>query len=129
MINANELRIGNYCRDNQSGEWLLVDEIVKSESGKHVIGFYVINRDKYPLPDGWQAEPIPVTPEILEKAWFDKETELVWCHKGGGSSIRLTGGRYFYYFKGTGNLRVVEYVHEIQNIYHSLHSEELKIEL
>lgn len=66
MIKNTELRLGNYVQDTVSGEWMIVDELGKS------VGATLINRDKYPLPDGWQMGYIPLTPEVMKKCGFKK---------------------------------------------------------
>ena len=75
-MKANELRIGNYLQD-QNGNILLVIHI-STES----IQTTVLDRIKYPLPNGWQMEPIPLTPEILEKCGFGKDDESYFNEAG-----------------------------------------------
>ena len=66
MIKANDLRIGNYVMDRVSGEWMVTTKTGKS------IGATVINRDKDPLPDGWEMVGIELTPEIWKKLGFEQ---------------------------------------------------------
>lgn len=135
MINANEFRIGNYCKDNLSGEWLLVDEIIKSENGNHVIGFFVVNREKYPLPNGWQAEPINLTPEILEKAGFLmlSKNEFVFNRYSVRKEKRLDNPVWEVYLLGNDAtfhwFRNIKHLHQLQNLYFALTGTELNIQL
>lgn len=139
-MKANELRIGNYLQD-QNGNILLVIHI-STES----IQTTVLDRSKYPLPNGWQMEPIPLTPEILEKCGF-------WYKPGGISGADMWQGMGFWYrvkelpnqeFLLRGDfsrkkpiaLKLVgwfnsniEYIHQLQNLYFSLTGEELEVKL
>ena len=144
LIKAEEFRVGNLCMDKLTGEWLSVDEIKRNEKDEHIVIFYVINRDKYPLPAGWQVAPIPLTPEILEKAgfsdggfsvdanWYYKlinlpsnwmsvtyELNLFTTEEENKYGVNLET-QYFGYFK---------YLHQLQNLYFALTGEELPIEL
>lgn len=53
-INPRSLRLGNLFRSNL-GDLLKVDLL--EEDG---VSFYVIDRTRFPLPEGWYAEPIPL---------------------------------------------------------------------
>ena len=76
-------------------------------------------------------EPIPLTPEILEKAGFTNEDKL---HAGANTWWKEGMGEYlsFYYdgflkYELTG--RSVKYLHQLQNLYFALTGEELEIKL
>lgn len=62
MIDVKELRIGNYLRDKKTGALLIVDEITDDK-----FGVTVLDRSHYPLPEGWQAEGVSLTPDVLSK--------------------------------------------------------------
>lgn len=143
-MEAKELRKGNYVQDVVSGEWMIIDEIGEN------IGAVIINRDKYPLPEGWQMGPIPLTPEILEKAGFYQlphftvnngwhldigrdrvitvacvgtPNEMIFlCEEDKPKVKNINVLRNFDYDGKT-------YLHQLQNIVHSITSKELKIEL
>jgi hypothetical protein len=70
-INVRELRLGNLFRDKVSGELLIVTLLDDSPSdlGGKVV-FEVCDVEKYPLPEGWEAEPIPLSAEWLLENQF-----------------------------------------------------------
>lgn len=133
MIEPTKIRIGNYCRDKVSGELLLVDEIVKGESGMHHVGFFVINRDKYPLPKGWEAEYVPlVTHDVLFKCGFDHyhenpRLENFYVNKQSYYPFFIYSTRNVCYMLNE-NVEI-KYLHQLQNLFFALTGEELKIEL
>lgn len=121
-MEARELRIGNYAQD-QKGNLL---KVIALNEIYHT--FSVIDRSKYPLPDGWQAEPIPLSGYDLGELGF----------------VRLAGKEGFFYKKG--NIEIadisgcfiilhgvdnrfatpVKYVHELQNLFFDLVGYDLK---
>ena len=131
-MEARELRIGSLLKDNLTGEWLRVTDLSEN------IVAEVINRDKYPLPDGWQMAPIPLTPEILEKAGFimkdegylltlDTVVEInqICIEYDWSVSIGDVNANGFF----ASNIGICKYVHQLQNIIFSLTGEELIIKL
>jgi hypothetical protein len=115
MIKANELRLNNY--------FLFKGEAKKV---KHIWPYGV----GIPTEEGedWtqvleieEIEPIPLTPEIFEKAGFDD---------AGFNSYHL--GSYVwkdnYLDFGTWGARC-EYLHQLQNLYFALTGEELTLDL
>jgi len=131
-MNPTHLRIGNIVRDKISGDLLRITELNET-----TVGATVINRDKYPLPDGWEMEPIPLTPEILVKYGFKK--------------FNLSSGHYFqldfnnkeaflfderlsYGIMGIANFEWsacdhIHHLHQLQNLYFALTGEELNYTL
>ena len=129
-MRASEFRIGNYLRDKLTGELLSLIELSENK-----YGFYVINRAKYPLHDGWEAEPIPLTEEWLLKFHSNDEIE---------KSVRFPNEitiydrflfiwkeAYKYWYVVTSNhkeyLTKIEFVHEYQNFIFALTDTELII--
>jgi hypothetical protein len=121
MIKETDLRIGNLCQDNKSKELLKVSSL----SDEQQVIFTVVDRTKYPLPDGWQAEYIPLSPEWLEKFGFEKIGDWYQIRKLGGAHCLNYSIKHSAYsisndgyendevgFKG--NL----FVHQLQNIYY-----------
>lgn len=132
LIKAGDLRIGNLCMDKLTGEWLLVDEIRKNEKDEHIVWFYVINRDKYPLPDGWQAEYITLTPGILKKFGFEyDDSENVFTFKDFIIDFSIHDGVISYNGERLFDENITETfpLHRIQNLYFALTNEELTINL
>lgn len=129
MINTTDIRRGNLFIDNLKKRILVVDEITADS-----ILFDFLNAPFTALPDGWQAEPIPLTPEVLVKCGFVK--------------LKLDNG--FYYEKYLNNKETllfsdnilsygilgasqyewsacdhIQSLHQLMNLYHALTGEEL----
>ncbi len=122
-MKVEELRIGNLLRDKVTKTELRVIKLTEQD-----IVTYVIDRSMFPLLDGWGAEPIPLTEEWKLKFGFEK-TE--WDNF---NSYRLIIGNndYAIVLYSDGNCEVgdiitckIEYVHQLQNLYFALKSEEL----
>jgi len=122
-MKVEELRIGNLLRDKVTKTELRVIKLTEQD-----IITYVIDRSMFPLLDGWGAEPIPLTEEWKLKFGFEK-TE--WDNF---NSYRLIIGNndYAIVLYSDGNCEVgdiitckIEYVHQLQNLYFALKSEEL----
>lgn len=99
MIPANELRIGNWVKISQH-----------QTTVSHIMG----DEDFF--------EPIPLTPQILEKCWFRLHKDLVYIYKH-HARIRITKQLELLL---DGNLWVeLKYLHQLQNLYFALTGEEL----
>lgn len=113
MIQANELRIGNWVYQNQRNDFVRIDggDIWNIQSN------IITEKD---------IKPIPLTPEILEKAGF-KESLISkdYIYKG-FMMLHKTEG---YMCSPFDFMKKVTYVHELQNLYFALTGEELNIEL
>lgn len=75
-------------------------------------------------------QPIPLTPEILEKCGFEKMMrENDYIFNGFRiTHVHLTGN--FCYGLGNGNNPpAMKYLHQLQNLYYSLTGEELNVQL
>lgn len=119
MIQANELRIGNWLIDIKFGSYIRF---------KSFFGLCNVEAN----PDLYN--PIPLTPEILEKAGFELRKEY-------GTSIEIDYKLYPLYvkFEHNGGLLItiheysscshVKYLHQLQNLYFALTGEELQIDL
>jgi hypothetical protein len=113
MIPASELRIGNYLN-------------IHGDPAPIQIGWFYLIAKGDELPP---HEPIPLTPEILEKAGFvyDKITHykniLMLAEGDNGFDVWV---KHF----GEGNrINAVKHLHQLQNLYFALTGEELNIEL
>jgi len=151
-MKANELRIGNYLQD-QNGNTLVVVHL-SNES----IGATVVDRAKYPLPDGWQMQPIEINSYILENCGFelydnytdDSFVDFIF------ESYRIWKSKYIYiaihnnqeggYDLGLSrqlqetiqideidsdsiNITSLKYLHQLQNLYYSITGKELKVKI
>lgn len=111
MIQANELRLGNYL--------LFYGEPAPIKAG-------AINAfDRHLIDVIRHIQPIPLTPEILEKCGF-KKMEYGYV---------LNDNYWYLSFKYQFNIaefritKPIEYVHQLQNVIYSLTGEELTINL
>lgn len=124
MLKANELRIGNWidCR-NFNG------------TGKTIRTEFHLDLIKYTH----FFDPIPLTPEILEKCGFVKIDDAVYGNK---YFIEIGGSKYAIYISSNGNCMVgivyidlpdnvynftwhISSLHQLQNLFFALTGEEL----
>ena len=119
MIQASELRIGNWMKRDTQPEGFQIDSS----------SFLIVERH----PELY--EPIPITSEILEQCGLEKDKyppANVWSD---GSVIvfykepkdcEILEGFYTTYWHSAVRL---EYLHQLQNLYYALTSNELTINL
>ena len=136
MIKANELMIGNLLRDKVSGAILRVDEL--TVEGKIIT--YVIDRKLFPLPNGWQAEPIPLTEEVLLKCGFEKSNHnnksIIGYDLNEIYRVYSEKSNYEFWILDRDyeevaycKLSKVEYIHQLQNLYFALTGHPLTIKI
>ena len=127
MIKPNELRLGNLLQDD-NGNIMTVEEL-------KVDGLIcrVIDREKYPLPQGWHCQPIPLTEEWLlkfgfEHAYTSSYPEYTrYCINSfsvsswGKQKLICLGD-----FESEYDIEI-QHVHQLQNLYFALTGEELKL--
>jgi hypothetical protein len=138
-MKVQELRIGNLFQD-EDGNILKVVSLTENE-----IGYYVVDRSKFPLKDGWKAIPIKITEEWLIKVggrYIDKDY-INPIYKDDRTKIKLwlTGSIYLTYQRngsfmdfscGDGGdvsdpgIKVPKHLHELQNLQFALDGEELE---
>lgn len=117
-MKANELRIGNLHyyhivdKVDEREEW---DEISKIDIGD----LYHLNLN----PDDKNYNPIPLTPELLEKCGL-KKYDGYGYKVAQGYIIKHANG-YFYHYH---DLRIrVDYLHQLQNLVFALTGKEIEI--
>jgi hypothetical protein len=148
MIQANELRLGNYIL--YLDELYVVDGIKYEEnapSSKWRIFFRTIDGSlRNGKLENW-IEPVPLTPEILERAggkyekiegsasldYSDKDgTTEYWYYKqfGGITIVRWDNGPFILSNSFSFNLRVeLKHLHHFQNVVFALCGTEIDINL
>jgi len=120
-MEANTLRIRNLLQD-QFGNLLKVVELTEKS-----IVTSVIDRSKFPLPDGWKAQPIPIDEYWLLKIGFQRfpwglvKGELLFKDNIQDPCKELT------LEIGNGFRTTVKFIHELQNLYFALTNLELTI--
>jgi hypothetical protein len=123
MINANELRIGNYIFIANSHPIVLVDAIINDPFElyvKDLDGIY-IDYD-YSL----YAEPIPLTEEWLFRLGFNKYGDW-FCEMNVNINISLVHKKTFIGQDCEVEIKNITTVHQLQNLYFALTGEELQI--
>jgi hypothetical protein len=114
MLLANELRIGNWLQSEMFG----VKQIFQV-TPLHIKILYKDSPGIY--------SPIPLTPEILQKAGFDKEDLFnTWYLNLFQMVLDDDGTFYSSYMPEAVH---VKYVHQVQNLYYALTGQELQINL
>jgi len=121
MIQSNELRIGNWVKSPKC----LVDLDCKTNEFNNLVYTQV----KYVRHENY-FEPIPLTPEILEKAGFSRLGGMLIYYNFKITFLMDTGGRYVIdiFYKDL-HLGKIEWIHQLQNLYWCLSGEELIISL
>lgn len=135
MIKANELRIGNWVTELRNSRIVSIDGIEPNHEFVWVnylngFGQYKVGVDN--------IEPIPLTPEILEKCgfvlisknsyWcFKNEVGFVLCMWMADSCVQGFEVKGSFYY-GDSYIEI-KYLHQLQNIYFSLTGEELDVKL
>lgn len=120
MIAANELRIGNWV--NLMGRPLFICWI----------DLQILDCCKPESPMTPEVyTPIPLTPEILEKAGFKEadDEKGFFKHKKAVFQIDLDDAGVYIAVVSISGIGVLENVHQLQNLYYSIMKEELNIEL
>lgn len=114
-MNANELMIGNWIMEGPEP-----NQIYSLDQGG--VSFYKINDQRVnKTGDDIRFRPIPLTPEILGKAGFEK------CTCGGWKSVRP---RFHIDAHMTVEHKVkIKSVHQLQNLYFALTGTQLVIKL
>lgn len=137
MIKANELRIGNYILINSK-----ISKIFNvSDEGVNMVidtlGHFPINEFEK-LSD---CTAIPLTPEILEKCGFKRDTVYFYRYSIGSFNIHKTlkdfkkadtkENRCFRLALDLGEFlkTEIQYLHQLQNLYFALTGEELNVKL
>lgn len=118
MISANELRIGNWVAIEKNLGWGMR---IYKENHQIVRGLDIDSSEHY--------LPIPLTPEILEKAGFKNNGEKFFKHKSAVFQIDLDDAGVYVAVVSVYGIGVLENVHQLQNLYFAIMKEELNIEL
>jgi hypothetical protein len=122
-MKATELRIGNYVFYNSENDKnepvrfydkLDGEDIKQMEEHEHYLGLH---------------EPIPLTPEILEKCGFENGERQINAHNDTiqvcGETVRLWAGSA----EGHGVHVLCQSLHQLQNLFFALTGEELEVNL
>jgi hypothetical protein len=120
-----DVRAGNYAQDEQ-GNLLMV--IGFDADSKNVV-YSVVDRSKYPLPDGWSANPIPMDKDWMKRCGLpthNSTQELLWNYTMG---FRRARGKLLMEDMSGNYERRIEFVHEYQNIVRILTGEDPEINL
>ena len=145
MVQANELRIGNlFYPINRSSRVHLPNKVALKIIELKAFDVSAVMANENPaLIKNWHniqyadLSPIPLSPEILEKAGFDKTilspyTDMP-SYRFGKDAERVifSGGSVFKYTSVNHFIKIAdaEYLHQLQNLIYFLTGEELNITL
>jgi len=117
-MKAEELRIGNILRDKYTGDNLIVLELTKDR-----ITFDYITDKK------WQAEPIPLTEEIILKCGFEIEEGRFGNEYHLDDFILYTSEQLSICFCWDNFIKDIKHLHQLQNLYFALTGQELDVKL
>ncbi len=125
-MKANELRVGNFVKD-RGGKIL---RIYWFEQDKVCMEMRLHDKPVHPLTEYFgYLQPIPLTPEILEKAGFVAFEDGWYGLIPFGLGYVYTWNIYDITIRWKGSCIEVKYLHDLQNLHFSLYKEELNIEL
>jgi hypothetical protein len=112
-MQSKDLRIGNLVKGNSRG-------------GTHVLDIEIL---KYIDETKSGYSPIPLTEECLEKLGFYLiENDNKFYHeKSTRIFIDINNPICITYNNAKGSVKIIEYVHELQNLYFALTGEELEL--
>lgn len=130
MIEQKELRLGNWVKDTKTNSFVQVE-------GLQFTGRIVVSDDTYDDGKrGIEPEPIPLSPEILEKAGFEIDEERrAYKLKNSSFMVVFKEGKFFYYNYCDEDDYYSSYwpeitsLHHMQNFYYVVNGEELPIAL
>jgi hypothetical protein len=132
-MQANELKIGNWVKTTISrwrGEPCRVIAIKED-----MVSFSKLSDGQNTWVMLGDLRPIPLTPEILENAGFEKASPKcyeLWVREGGYSKYVFywnDGDDMYVGYDGGSYGRKIKYLHDLQNRYFSLTGTELEINL
>lgn len=117
-MKANELRIGNLVMIKENGSFFVVDELGMSGSDNHI--HCVAFKKSESIIKSWQAEPIPLSEEILLKVGFEK-LGIVFQND---YLMLIYECDYFYHHTAFGKVNI-KHLHQLQNLYFAICCQEL----
>lgn len=133
MIKATELRKGNLVLAKNAISGIEEITVVEDIIGERGINWMYIEDMSGPEYSFSEINPIPLTPEILEKLNMRKE-RVAGFSETDGQWWLLNGARFLFeydkeaeiYYNGIFGIKVI-FVHQLQNLYFALTGEELTI--
>jgi hypothetical protein len=126
-MNYNEVRFGNWVKSG--------DHFFKIKGVNPDWAIFLHRGDDW-CTDWMLIDPIPLTPEILEKAGFEKDGDYFFFQPMLENIhyrlIEFPEGNWIVskgFINYNHELRVIKYLHQLQNLYFALTGEELEINL
>jgi hypothetical protein len=134
-VQAHELRIGNKVFPANNDNVLTIEEIKWKSIRVNYIRLDT-NQPHVSLIPFEDANPIPLTPEILEKAGFVLNKDIYRWHNRGITICNNEDDTGFYWDLSNNNgykllteWKDISHLHQLQNLYFALTGEELQINL
>jgi len=119
-MKENELRIGNWVFDHTLNQYDQIEEL-RTEGA-----FFVKSNGYIKYQD---LQPIPLTPEILEKSGFVTFEDGWYGYIPFGVGYVYTWNIYDTSIRWKGSCIEIENLHDLQNLHFALYKEELPINL
>lgn len=116
-MKAGDIRVGNIFQSERNPH-IVIEAILKGNRVLATSGQY------YTLD---YIKPISLTPEILEKCGFEKDSEVIFKHDD--TMVYSGSGFIDYYHFGHPIKKNINYLHQLQNLYYALTGTELEIKL
>lgn len=136
MIDKNEMRIGNYFIGEDKILWL--SQIRHAENVKEWAykGWHEETKQRIEV-NFFEAEPIPLTTEILERCNMKKRFDTVDCNIWDSIEEPPTRNKAFslalltqgWVYLAAPGAQAFKYVHQFQNLIYALTQKELEIKL
>lgn len=129
-MDAKEIRIGNWVNLIAIDQKIEINSVIGTGLG----GLFTWIEKGEEYEDSLTAvEPIPLTPEILEKCGFVKQTEYIYENDKNLFEIIMNADQFFYGQWGSDGFSIdgieLRHLHQLQNLYFALTGEELTIKL
>lgn len=130
MIQANELRIGNWVNVQPHNQYAQIIEIKSGRpDNRDFVRISSPDLDTQFAVEISQIKPIPLTEEILLKAGFEKDTGEFYLYKD--ITVRKTyySDDFWRFIFKQQRIKDIKHLHDLQNTIFALTGEDIKIEL
>ena len=130
-LHARDFAVRNYFTvdwGSKQGQFLEVNSYGRGRYNRIDIGVVFSDGSQDSLPPS-ELSPIPITPEILEKAGFVYVSIIFkYSHKSEIFEVSVNGGEV-YFRHNEYEITKMNYLHQLQNLFYSITGTELEINL
>jgi hypothetical protein len=139
LLEPKDLRIGNILEYKKKPVWVTNLSLDIDDEYQDKIGFCELGKTSGEISDWNRAlcgdlRPIPLTPELLEKAGFEQSNEFDDTFRLGQFDLYYGKGYCEWTVDDRGDNegtkpRLIKYLHQLQNLFFALTGEELPVNL